>query len=247
MDVMKDVVALPTPLIVLLVVGLLCRGAGFGRRMVGLSAFLFVVLSMPIIGFLITLPLHTGAPSRLARDATAPQYIVVLTGGIYDDGAGDWRPSPSTVRRIRAAQRLKNQRGGVILITGGKTGDRAPAESTTAARVLELGAGVRLEQTARTTAESAAIVARKLKRLGVTRIAIATDAVHIRRAAAAFRHHGIEVALAVSPRQGKVDARPSFLPGAHGFALSARAWREYVAITWYLVNRKFNFGDLSAP
>lgn len=247
MDVLKDLVGLPTPLIALLVVGLLCRGARFGRRMVGLAAFLFVVLSMPIIGYLMTLPLQAGAPSRLAKDAAPPKYIVMPTGGIYNDGAGDWRPTASTVRRIRAAQRLKNLRGGVILITGGKIGDRAPAESTVAARILALGADVRLEKAARTTAESAAIVAKKLKRLGVTRIALATDATHIRRAAAAFRHHGLDVALAVSPRLGKRDARPLYLPGAHGFALSARAWREYVAIAWYLVNRNIDFGDLAAP
>ena len=246
MEVLKDMALLPMPLIAVLVVGLLCRGARFGRRMVGLAAFLFVALSLPIVGYLITLPLQTGAPSRVGKNVPAPKYIVVLTGGIYKDGAGGWRPSASTVRRIRTAQRYKQRRGGIMIISGGRFGDRAPAESTTAAQVLGLGADARLEKTARTTAESAVNVTKKLKQLGVARIALATDIVHIRRAAAAFRHHGIDVVVAVAPRLKLTEERPLYLPSANGFGLSARAWREYLAIGWYLINRKINFEDLSS-
>lgn len=245
MEVLKDMALLPMPLIVLLVVGLLCRGARFGRRMLELAAFLFVVLSLPIVGHLITLPLQTGALARVEKNVSTPKYIVVLTGGIYNDGAGGWRPSASTVRRIRAAQRYKQRRGGIILISGGRIGVHAPAESSTASQILGLGANARLEKKARNTAESATNVTRELKRLGVTRIALATDAVHIRRAAAAFRHHGIDIAVAVTPRLGLTGDRLLYLPSAHGFNLSAQAWREYLAIGWYLINREINFDDLS--
>ncbi|MFT6580068.1 MAG: YdcF family protein [Alphaproteobacteria bacterium] len=200
MELAKDLTALPIPLIALLALGLLFRRMCAGRWMVAAAAFLLVAFSFPITGILLSLPLQSGAPSQLTDGAAPPEFIVVLTGGVYNDGAGDWRPSQSTVRRIRAAQRLQQRYGGVLLITGGKIGPTAPAESANAVQILNLGADTLLEKTARNTSESAVAVAAKLKGKNISRIALVSDATHIRRAAAVFRQQGFDVVLSASPR-----------------------------------------------
>jgi uncharacterized SAM-binding protein YcdF (DUF218 family) len=252
MELAKDLTALPIPLIALLALGLFFRRTRTGRRMIGAAAFLLVAFSFPVTGILLSLPLQSGAPSRLADNVTPPEFVVVLTGGVYNDGAGGWRPSQSTVKRIRTAQQLQRRYGGALLITGGKIGPTAPAESANAARILNLGADVVLEKTARNTSESATAVAAKFKGKGVSRIALVSDATHIRRAAAVFRRQGFNVVLSASPQWGgapgnETDARSLYFPGARGFALSTEAWREYIAIAWYLLDQRIDFSDLKSP
>jgi len=239
----EDLMMLPVPMVLLIALAL-AFGGRRGRALAGLVTAVFLALCVPAIAGWIAAPLAGGAPKILAPGAAPPAAVVAPTGGVYDDGTGRWLPSRATVRRVRLGQRLARRFGVPLVVVGGAADPDGPPEAAAVAEALALPAGTILENGARDTAETARALARLFGDRGIRRVAVTTDALHVRRLSAALRGAGVTVALAATPPRRNRPGWRDYVPSGRGFSLAAAAWREYVGIAWYLARGVFGVGDL---
>lgn len=164
------------------------------------------------------------------------QAIVVLGGGMYPQAPeySSAQPGPATLARLRYGIWLSKQTGLPVAFSGG-TGwaagsDLKATEAEVAARVAmeEFGFSMRwVENKSRDTAENARLTAPMLKRDGITRIALVTDALHMPRALVAFEPTGLVVTPATMgyalPTKFSVL---QWLPTVDGLAGSTRVIHE---------------------
>lgn len=196
-------------------------------------------VGLELIGLVIdTAPFETTQLAQLDADER-PQAIVVLGGGrvfgARDVGGED--VASRTLYRIRYAARLHRETQLPIAVFGGKPegGDRAEAELMRDALDRDFGVAVRyVEAASETTDENARLGAALLKRDGITRVLLVTDAWHMRRARLAMREAGL---VALPAPMGFAQGAPSdpkqWLPGADGLAWSRIALREMAGRLWY--------------
>jgi len=172
--------------------------------------------------------------------ASKVQAIVVLGGGVLPQAPeyGDAQPNTHTAARLRYGLWLARQTGLPVAFSGGY-GWAAPdgqsgSEAEVAARVAWQEHGLRLRWTegrSRDTTENAQLLAPLLKRDGVQRMALVTDASHMARAALAFERAGLTVLPA------PVDYTLSFqrdllewTPSASGLLASRQVLHELLAL-----------------
>jgi uncharacterized SAM-binding protein YcdF (DUF218 family) len=179
-------------------------------------------------------PLEAVQPRQLQE----VQAIVVLGGGVLPQAPeyGVAQPGPHTLQRLRYGAWLARHTGKPLAFAGGigwaAVGTPTEAEGTVARRVLQEDYGLALrwvDDRSRDTAENAARMAELLRRDGVRRIALVSDASHIPRAAAAFRAAGFEVIPAPTDFPLRLE-RPllEWLPSAHGLTSSRELLREWL-------------------
>lgn len=134
--------------------------------------------------------------------ASNVQAIVVLGGGTYPEAPeyGTAQPGPSTAARLRYGIWLAKQSGLPVAFSGGSgwaAGTNVKSsEAEVATRVALEDYGITLrwvENQSRDTAENAQFVAPLLKRDGIKRIALVTDALHMPRAMVAFESTGLMI------------------------------------------------------
>ena len=173
--------------------------------------------------------------------ASQVQAIVVLGGGTYPQSPeyGTAQPGPSTAARLRYGIWLSRQSGLPIAFSGGSgwaAGSNVKtSEADVAARVAQEDYGFTLrwlENQSRDTAENAQLVAPLLKRDGVQRIALVTDALHMPRAVAEFERTGLLITPAptgyVLPIKSGVL---QWLPSTHSLSGSTRLIHEVLGLT----------------
>lgn len=207
-------------------------------------------MALALLGIVLALALSTnGMAQWLARHLVPPvaaaqpqdlqrvQAVVVLGGGVWPQAPeyGTPQPSESTLVRLRYGVRLARQTGKPLAFAGGAGwggADPAVTEGTVARRMLQEDYGLALrwmDDRSRDTAENAARMAELAGRDGVRRIALVTDAVHMARAAAAFRRAGFEVVPAPTdfprPRRGSLL---EWLPSTDGIATCRHVLREWL-------------------
>ena len=238
----------PVNLLLVVAVGLALM-ADAGRRSVrrrmggwiaGLGFTGLVVLSLPVVAWLLLVSLERGLVLEPAEGA-APGAIVILSaedlravpGGIVDPpdiGA-------LTLQRLRAGALLHRRTGLPILVTGGVLRPGSPPIADAMARVLatEFDTPVRwIEDRAATTWENAEFSARMLRADGVSAVYVVTHAWHMRRGLLAFRRTALAATAAPSHFTG--PARPdiaSFAPSAHAWGDSRYALHEWIGLAWY--------------
>ena len=180
-------------------------------------------------------PLATG---QLTTDKV--QAIVVLGGGVLPLAPeyGQAQPRAETAARLRYGLWLARQSGLPVAFTGGlgwaAHGSQTESEAEVARRVAQRDYGVTLrwlEADSRDTAENARLLAPVLKRDGVQRIALVTNAWHMPRAVAAFEKTGLVVLAApmgfVLPGEHPLL---EWLPSAQGLLASRQVLREWLGI-----------------
>ena len=178
------------------------------------------------------------APAQLKSQQV--QAIVVLGGGLFPEAPeyGQAQPSPATAARLRYGVWLSRQSGLPIAFTGGSgwsAKDAQTSEAAVAARVAREDYNVTirwLEAQSRDTAENARLLAPLLKRDGIQRIALVTDAWHMPRAATAFESAGLRVSPApmgfvLANHQGYIE----WVPTVSGLSTSTRLLQELLGIT----------------
>jgi uncharacterized SAM-binding protein YcdF (DUF218 family) len=213
------------------------RGAGLLIALAGLVlAWLLSTTAIALVLARVLLP-----PLEAARTEQVQQVqaIVVLGGGVLPRAPefGAAQPSPHTLGRLRYGAWLARQTGKPLAFAGGigwaAAGTDTEAEGTVAARTLQDDYGMKLrwmDDRSRDTTENAARMAEQLRRDGIRRIALVTDATHIPRAVAAFRAVGFEVLPA--PTNFVIAAeRPllQWLPSTTGIADCRALIREWLA------------------
>ena len=143
--------------------------------------------------------------TALQLKANQVQAIVVLGGGTLPQAPeyGAAQPNRFTAERLRYGVWLAKQSGLPVAFTGGSGWAAGATAQTTEADVArrvaqeDYGFTFRwLENQSRDTGENARLTAPMLKRDGIERIALVTDALHMTRAIREFERTGLVVTAA---------------------------------------------------
>ena len=237
--VVGQLVLPPTSLIIIALVGLLLARArhAAGSALSAVCLLLLLALSTTVVALAL---MRTLEPPPLAPgDLAGAQAIVILAGGRVH-AAPEWggdTVNAATLRRTRYGAQLARDTGLPVLLSGGNPDRKALAEALLMQPLLEREFGVRarwIEDASDTTAESARFAAAILKRDGISRVLLVTDAAHMPRAMRAFRLAGLEPVAAPTGFVGTRPFRPLHLvPNAEALRLSNVALREWAAALWY--------------
>ncbi len=236
-NILTALILPPTGLVLLALFGLWlarsCRSRRWqhgGAVLATLSLLGLLVLSLPVVGNALMVPLEPHPPITAAQ-LQRVQAIVILGAGSHYAAAeyGGDTVSHYTLERLRYGARLAREFRLPLLVTGGSPfGGRAEAESMREALESDFGMKVRWVETAsRDTAENAALSAPVLKADGVTRIALVSHGWHLPRAMPLFEKQGLEVTSAPTAfSTGSPSLLEDLLPG--GMVRSRRALNEYL-------------------
>lgn len=212
------------------------------------SLALLVVSSMPGFAWLALATLE-GQTEPLTTRPSDTEAMVVLGGGMIVSG-GKQRtvlPTPSTMYRCLTAKRLVDRASACPLLVSGGAGRFAgiDASEATVMRDFLVALGVPperilLDERAGSTYENAVNCRRILEPLGIRRILLITQAMHMPRARRCFEAQGFQVTAAACRFQTQ-DEQPlagSFVPTPEGAAQTARAAHEWLGILFYRLSGK---------
>ena len=201
---------------------------------------LLLVLCTKAGALLLVAPLENLTQPLAPAGLPAVQAIVVLGGGRIG-GAPEYggRDSPglTTLVRLRYAAHLQRTSGLPLLVSGGSPDGAAESEAALMARSLreDFGVPVRwLEPGSDNTAENARYAAQQLRRAGVRRVLLVTDAIHMPRSRSVFIRYGLEVVPAptVFFSRQRLTAL-DFFPDGEGLRRSHYALHEWIGLLWY--------------
>lgn len=204
------------------------------------SLALLVVASTSAGSRLLAVPLEEMAPPLNLVDSRDAGAIVILGGGRsrfspeYEDKD---QPSLPTLARLRYGAYLYRQTGLPLLASGGMPDGSGQSEAAVMAEVMHEDFATPTkwkEQSSDNTAENAQNSAAMLKKAGVRRILLVTDAMHMARATMVFRMAGLQVVPA--PTAFRTTAPLSaidFVPDAGALATTHYAMHEWIGIAWY--------------
>lgn len=152
----------------------------------GLGGLVLIIAETPITDWV-------GAPLQVYGSLRKADAIVILSGGMYEEGV----PSDATLRRLTYGLRLwREGYAPVILLSGGKV-FTAEAESDSMLHVAE-GLGFPepafvIERRATRTSEQARAISAILRARGMTQVILVTSRTHSYRAMKAFEKAGVPV------------------------------------------------------
>lgn len=231
------------------------RLAAPGARRTGMSligalggtAVALTLLSAPAGPKLATLALTPGGPSadgsRISPDGET--FIALFSGGVARGPDDRWRPNSASVARSLYAIDLAAKTGLPLALSGGRVPSDAPPEADVLRERLGFPADMAVDRTARNTFENAQAFAQIARARGWTRAIVATDAVHLRRAAACLRAVGIEPAGMAAPDGAARGFRIlDLIPSVGGLGGWRAPLREAVGIAYYLAVGRIAWSDL---
>ncbi|MFJ2989740.1 YdcF family protein [Collimonas sp. NPDC087041] len=235
---------LPTNLLLACVVGMLLRRRypRLGVAVCVASLLLLAVLSSKAGAMLLAAPLEQRVLPLVEARAGDAQAIVILGGGRLANApeyANSDAPNYWTLARLRYGARLQRQTGLPILVSGGMPEGSKVSEAALMANSLrdDFAVPVKwLEGASDNTEQNAVFSAEILKRAGVTKILLVTDALHMLRAQAMFVHAGLDTVAAptVFLSRDRLTLL-SFLPSGEGMQRSAYALHEWLGLLWYRI------------
>lgn len=193
-----------------------CLTAGVGLGVVMVWLFVLVVDETSLAD-------HVVAPLVLGDTPGQADAIVVLGAGTI----GECTPNHYALRRSLLAVRLwRRGRAPQILFTGGGDG-KCRVGAAMAALAAELGVPrhqILTETLSTSTQQNAVLTARRVTGLGIRRVLLVTDTLHMRRAQGAFERQGFDVLRASVPiYEGHED----------NLSMLRAGLRESVALAYY--------------
>ena len=234
----------PAGLFVMLGLGWLMRQRWprAGNIVTRTSLVVFFILCTPAGADLLVAPLENLTVPLTPAGAKGAQAIVVLAAGRLDNAPeyGDTDiPDYIALARLRYCARLQHQTKLPLLVSGGNRAKSAPFKSkaedmTQALRNDFLTPVAWVEERSETTAENATRSGAILMAIGISRILLVTDAMHMPRAEKIFAQSGLQVVAAPTMffRLQHHDLG-SFVPSAEGLRRSYYAMYEWLGIVWY--------------
>ncbi len=217
-------------------------------RLLCIPAAILLLLFWPpaermLVGFL-----ESGYQQGYPRDQNV-QAIVVLSATVYppEPERPVWLVGENTYERTFYAAWLYHHWHPLpILACGGPEGDRTSNNPAYAEvmRDLLLKTGVPagmlwVERESTNTYENARNAARILRENGVDRIALVTEAYHMRRAEGCFRKQGIRVVPAPCGFRSRYPLWWwRWFPSHLTFAQAVDAMHEFIGLGWYLVRNR---------
>lgn len=197
------------------------------------------IVSIPIFGKIFSLPLLHIPKVIKTNNLNDAKLAVVLTGGIYKDLMGDWKPSKSTDDRIMRAKKLLNKSNIPLLISGGVTKVNAPSEAELAKNYYNL-TFAKVETVSKNTYQSAINLKKYCQNFSDS-LVIITDPLHALRSFLSFKSQGCNtIIFNYNYNYYWKDLKPSL----YGFRLFNDAIYEYTAIFYYIFSLKINLINL---
>jgi uncharacterized SAM-binding protein YcdF (DUF218 family) len=209
---------------------------------------LIVLLYLPATTYLLLGSLEWDYPPSPDRPEDV-QAIVVL-GGYVSPPAAEGMPAElgedSLLRCLRAVDLYHRGPPCPVVVTGGPVHPSGSAPPVARAmRDFLVAHGVEadhvvVEDRSRSTQENAVETARVLRELGIGKVALVTDAAHLRRALACFRAQGVD-AVPCGCRYSAIGGLTvrDFFPDPSAGAGRRVAAHEWVGIGWYKLRRYF--------
>ena len=232
----------PLSLFLLYGIGLMLRKHRIGRILSTSAIALLFLLSTQAGAWLVVHPLEsltTPLSSGVHHDAQA--IVVLAAGRLRSNPEYQHQSIPDYIAlaRLRYAAKLHHETGLPVLASGGVAipEESIPPLSTDMAIALqnEFVTPVRwLESQSRNTAENAQYSAQILKKSGIQRILLVTDAMHMPRAMMMFKQYGIDaVAAPTMFFATKPPGLTDLIPGVEGLRRSNYAIYEWLGMIWY--------------
>jgi len=196
-------------------------------RMAALVAVLALAWVWAASTPVLALHLRDGLATVPSSSTPHADAIVVLGGGKLP--VSDW--SRTTTRAGRGLTLWRDGFAPVLLVSGSDQADDL-------ARGFALSGvppdDLRVESLSMNTHENARNSAVILKEDGLSDVLLVTSAIHMRRAAACFRHEGIVVTpVPADDGHARLVGAPAWLPRRDALTLTARCLREYLALWAY--------------
>lgn len=213
------------------------RRWAFGLALLG--GGLLWMQSLPLVGTALMGTLEERA-GVWAPDTRGAQAIVVLGSGLIRpvEEFGGETATDRTLIRLRRGAQLVRETQLPVLVSGGRPLRAAHSEAAVMAGILqrEFGVAVRWrEENSLDTPGNARYSAEILRRSGVERIVLVTQAFHMPRARLLFEAQGLQVIPApahfVSRNGGGFEAN-SLLPQASALHNSYYALHEWLGLLW---------------
>lgn len=251
----RDLILPPGGLFLAIALGLLLwrRWPRLGRALAGAGLAVLAILSTAAGAGWLVAPLERMTAPLTDPGAAKADAIVVLAAGRLRQApeyGGRDIPDHIALARLRYAAHLQRATGLPILVSGGngasgidpRSEDRAYSKADAMATALreDFGVPVRwIEGGSRDTGENAAFSAALLRRDGVRRVLLVTDAMHMPRARAVFARAGLDVVDAPTMFFGEqARGARAWLPSAEGLRRSWYASYEWLGLGWYWVRSR---------
>ncbi len=244
-SLLLDYLLPPTSLVLLLLLAaLVWRWRSLSRGLFAIGTLGLLLASLPIVGSSLLKPLAAGAPAYRPEAHGRATAIVVPTGGSFSDDRGNWWPTEKSIARLALARRHQEMLGLPIIVSGGSPLPGQPPEAETVTAAFGLGGSdVKLETTARNSAETARAVPAMLADEARPLVLLVTSPSHVARMAAALRHQGLRVAIPPQEAASRAGLL-SLVPSYSGLKTTRGALYEYAAIAHYLAAGHIDFEDL---
>ncbi|HUO80111.1 MAG TPA: YdcF family protein [Steroidobacteraceae bacterium] len=205
-----------------------------GRALLATALALLLVLSLPLVGDLLSLAVEEYPPLGASQPVPVGA-IVVLGGGVRRNGAapGGAALTAASLERLAGGAALARRTGLPLVLSGGSV-EAGAAEAEVMQAVLRRDFGLEarwLERRSRTTRENARETAALLAPLWIKNVVLVTSAVHMRRAVAEFEAAGVTVIPA--PVGGTLTVGRglgAWLPKAEALARSSDALYEVAGL-----------------
>ncbi|SFD05676.1 YdcF family protein [Massilia yuzhufengensis] len=240
----------PASLFLAIAIGLLLwrRWPRAGRIVAGTGLAALAFLSTNAGAGFFVRPLERMTAPLLAPERAGAQAIVVLAAGRLQQApeyGGHDIPDYTGLARLRYAAHLQRRTALPLLVSGGDPSASAAtaagkpryamADAMATALRGDFGVPVRwTEDRSRTTAENAHFSAALLRRDGVRRVLLVTDAMHMARSREAFQRAGLEVVDAPTMFFGdQAKSLGAWVPSAEGMRRSWYAVYELLGLVWY--------------
>jgi uncharacterized SAM-binding protein YcdF (DUF218 family) len=225
--------------LVILAIGLIQQRRTKRSLLPTVGLFTLFVLTWPPIDWLMSLPLEARYPVQPFPSGTV-QAIVVLSSSV--DPPRHERPYPvpdkDGYRRCEhAAWLYKHWLSVPVLASGGSQSVGTQPLSTTMRELLNRAgvpdSEILTEDRSRSTHENAVYSAEILRKRGITNIALVVEAFAMPRAAAAFRHEGMNVVPAPSSFRDLGPVRDELIPSWKAVERNEGTLHEVLGLAWY--------------
>lgn len=231
---------LPPGLLLLLgLAALLCWRRRAARLLLALGLLLLYGLSAPLPSWPLVRSLQWQPPLTPEAARAAEAQVIVVLGGARALDAPDYggdTVSASTLLRLRYAAWVHRWTGLPVVPVGGAPNGRGTPLGIMMRDVLADEFGVPVlahEQRSRNTYENGTLAAELLEPLGIRRIILVTETIHMRRSVRVFQHAGFEVVPAPTVYTAPSISLYAFTPNPDTFHESCAALRELLAGWWY--------------
>lgn len=230
-----DGISLPGILIITLPVMVLLSAMTGRRWYVRVNLFLLIVMSLPVTGKMLLLPIDIGVRFEhaevLLQKGDVDAIAVVASGAHTDAVTGALLPSMTSFSRVTRAQRLVHKLDVALIISGADQDGQS--ELPFLVSELEIENRLLLSFGANGTAEHAANIARLARSENLEKIAIFVSGIHAYRTRAALMRQNVSVTMIVVGLNDTDVTWRDFVPGFEGFFYWKHALKEYAGLAVY--------------